>query len=66
MRPGFLAQAVENEGTGYFDGFDNKINKVQNNRITLINKNGTVLFDSRADVSVNWIIMPTGMKLKRQ
>lgn len=48
---GFLAQAVENEGTGYFDGFDNKINKVQNNRITLINKNGTVLFDNRADAS---------------
>ena len=50
---GFLAQAVENEGIGYFDGFDSdsKSNKGQNNRITLIDKNGTVLFDSRADVS---------------
>lgn len=50
---GFLAQAVENEGTGYFDGFDSdgKNHKVQNNRITLIDKNGTVLFDSRKDAS---------------
>lgn len=50
---GFLAKAVENEGTGYFDGFDSdsKSNKSQNNRITLIDKNGTVLFDSRADAS---------------
>ena len=43
---GFLAQAVENEGTGYFDGFDSdgKNHKVQNNRITLIDKDGAVLF----------------------
>ena len=49
---GFLAQAVENEGTGYFDGFDNKNNRLAgNNRITWIDKNGTVLFDSRANES---------------
>ena len=49
---GFLAQALENEGTGYFDGFDNKNNRLAgNNRITWIDKNGTVLFDSRADAS---------------
>lgn len=49
----FLAQAIENEGIGYFDGFDieSKGDKFQKNRITLIDKNGTVLFDSRADVS---------------
>ena len=49
----FLAQAIENEGTGYFDGFDSndRNNKVPNNRITLIDRNGTVLFDSRADAS---------------
>ena len=49
----FLAQAIENEGTGYFDGFgsDDRNNKVPNNRITLIDSNGTVLFDSRADAS---------------
>ncbi len=49
---GFLAQALENEGIGYFDGFDNKNNRLAgNNRITWIDKNGTVLFDSRADAS---------------
>ena len=50
---GFLAQVIENEGTGYFDGFDsgNRNNIGQKNRITLIDKNGTVLFDSRADAS---------------
>ena len=49
---GFLAQALENEGAGYFDGFDNKNNRIAgNNRITWIDKNGTVLFDSRADAS---------------
>ena len=49
---GFLAHALENEGAGYFDGFDNKNNRLAgNNRITWIDKNGTVLFDSRADVS---------------
>ena len=49
---GFLAQALENEGAGYFDGFDNKNNRLAgNNRITWMDKNGTVLFDSRADAS---------------
>ena len=49
---GFLARALENEGIGYFDGFDNKNNRLAgNNRITWIDENGTVLFDSRADVS---------------
>lgn len=50
---GFLAQVIENEGTGYFDGFGSgsKGNKFQKNRITLIDKNGVVLFDSRADAS---------------
>lgn len=41
---GFLARAVENEGAGYFDGFAST-----NNRVTLIDQNGTVLFDSEAD-----------------
>lgn len=49
---GFLAHALENEGAGYFDSFDNKNNRLAgNNRITWIYENGTVLFDSRADVS---------------
>lgn len=49
---GFLAHALENEGAGYFDSFDNKNNRLAgNNRITWIDENGTVLFDSRADVS---------------
>ena len=43
----FLAKAVEKEGIDYFDGFDSG-----SNRITLIDKNGTVLFDSMADASV--------------
>lgn len=48
----FLAQAVENEGTGYFDGFDSKSNKATlNNRITLVDKDGTVLYDSEADAA---------------
>lgn len=48
---GFLAHALENEGAGYFDSFDNKNNRLAgNNRITWIDENGTVLFDSRADV----------------
>lgn len=42
----FLAQAVEKEGTGYFEGFEGR-----NNRVTLIDRNGTVLFDSMADAS---------------
>lgn len=49
---GFLAHALENEGAGYFDSFDNKNNRLAgNNRITWIDEYGTVLFDSRADVS---------------
>lgn len=49
---GFLAHALENEGAGYFDSFDNKNNRLAgNNRITWIDENGMVLFDSRADVS---------------
>lgn len=49
----FLAQAVENEGTGYFDSFDSKSSKAAlNNRITLVDKDGTVLYDSKADASV--------------
>lgn len=49
---GLLAQALENEGTGYFDSFDDENNRLAgNNRITWIHKNGTVLFDSRADAS---------------
>lgn len=48
----FLAQAVENEGIGYFDGFDSKSNKAAlNNRITLVDKDGTVLYDSEADAA---------------
>lgn len=42
----FLAQAVENEGVEYFDDLDNA-----NNRVTLIDRNGIVLFDSEADAS---------------
>ena len=48
----FLAQAVENEGAGYFSGFDNKNSRLAgNNRVTWVDKNGAVLFDSRADTS---------------
>ena len=43
---GFLSQAVENEGIGYFNDFDNT-----KTRVTLIDKDGTVLFDSKADAS---------------
>lgn len=43
----FLAQAVEKEGIGYFDGFDSG-----NNRITLIDRDGTVLYDSMVDAAV--------------
>lgn len=42
----FLAQAVENEGIGYF----NNINSSRN-RITLVDCNGTVLYDSVADAA---------------
>ena len=48
----FLAQAVEKEGIGYFDGFGSKSNKAaRNNRITWIDGNGKVLFDSITDAS---------------
>lgn len=40
-----LARAVENEGAGYFASFEE-----MNNRVTLVDGNGTVLFDSEADV----------------
>lgn len=40
---GFLAQAVEKEGTGFFDNFESK-----KNRVTLIDKSGTVIYDSKA------------------
>jgi len=43
---GFLAQAVENEGVSFFDGFDGT-----NNRVTLIDRDGAVLYDSVADVN---------------
>ncbi len=43
---GFLAQAIEHEGTRYFDGFSSA-----NHRVTLVAKNGAVLFDNEADIS---------------
>lgn len=43
---GFLAQAVETEGVRLFDGFDS-----HGNRVTLIDTDGTVLFDSKADAA---------------
>lgn len=43
---GILAQAVENEGINYFHNFNGA-----SNRVTLIEKDGTVLFDSEADIS---------------
>lgn len=41
---GYLSQAVEKEGVRFFDGFEK-----QNNRITLIDADGKVLFDSKAE-----------------
>lgn len=41
---GFLALAVENEGIRFFDHFNSK-----HNRVTLIDEDGTVLYDSVAD-----------------
>lgn len=41
---GFLALAVENEGVSFFDHFNSK-----HNRVTLIDEDGTVLYDSVAD-----------------
>lgn len=43
---GFLAQAVESVGIEYFENLDRT-----NNRVTLIDQDGIVLFDSVADVS---------------
>ncbi len=40
---GYLAHAVENEGIDFFNGFDN------GNRVTLIDENGSVVFDSRTE-----------------
>lgn len=40
----FLAHAVENEGISFFKGFVST-----NNRVTLVDKDGTVLYDSVAD-----------------
>lgn len=40
----FLSHAIEHEGTGFFEGFDN-----HNNRVTLINEKGKVLFDSETN-----------------
>lgn len=40
----YLSQAVENEGIRFFEGFDSR-----NNRITLVDAEGKVLFDSEAD-----------------
>lgn len=40
----YLGQAVEKEGIRFFDGFESK-----KNRVTLVDMEGTVLFDSKAD-----------------
>ncbi|MCM1127090.1 MAG: ATP-binding protein [Lachnospiraceae bacterium] len=40
----YLSFAIEKEGIRFFDGFEK-----QNNRVTLIDCNGNVLFDSEAD-----------------
>lgn len=40
----FLSHAIEHEGTEFFEGFDN-----HNNRVTLINEKGKVLFDSETN-----------------
>lgn len=42
----FLSQAIEYDGVDFFEGFDS-----HNNRVTLINENGKVLFDSEADAN---------------
>lgn len=42
----FLAHAVENEGIRYFDAFEG-----MDNRVTFVDQNGTVLFDSETDAS---------------
>ena len=54
---GFFAYAVEKEGLRFFDDFGSWDNEtaihrtVRNNRITLIGRDGTVLFDSKVDAS---------------
>jgi len=42
---GILAQAVENRGPDVFGGFDGR-----GNRVTLVGEDGTVLYDSQADI----------------
>lgn len=42
----YISQGVERDGIDYFDGFDDKTN-----RITWINPDGTVIYDNIADVS---------------
>lgn len=41
----FLSQAVEKDGVGFFEGFESR-----GNRVTLIDVDGSVLFDSEADM----------------
>ena len=42
----YISQGVEKDGINYFDGFDDKTN-----RITWIDSDGTVIYDNIADVS---------------
>lgn len=42
----FLSQAVEKNGLAFFNGFHSS-----NNRVTLVDKDGTVLFDSKVDAA---------------
>lgn len=42
----FLVQAVENEGTDFFEGFDSP-----DHRVTLVDADGTVLYDSETDAA---------------
>ena len=43
---GYIAQAVENEGVSFLESLDNT-----DRRITLVNPDGTVVFDNQADAS---------------
>ncbi len=43
---GYIAQAVENEGISFLESLDNT-----DRRITLVNPDGTVVFDNQADAS---------------
>ncbi len=45
---GYLSAAVEKEGIHFFDGLEKQKQK-QNNRITLVDADGTVLYDSEAE-----------------